>query len=507
MRSTFFGFETAKRGLSINQKGLDITGHNLTNINTAGYTRQRIDVVSLSMQGSGSKYPISSVSYSGMGANISGVSQMRDPFLDRRFREENSDMAYFNQSAAILSDIEGSLDEVAGTGLQNSINKLNEALSNFSANPDQATHANIVLTTTKNLVLNLKQYSEKLNDVMNQQKYDLEVSVNTINSSLKKVAELNKTIANEVFTTKEYQTGAYSPNELLDQRNLLLDQLSQYGDLNVQSEKDGTVTVKLNGRVCIQGSDCEQLMMSESSNNDSVSLNWLSDGEKLRDQNGSLKAYVDMINGSGVFAVESGENANYAKGVPYYKHGLDMIASALVNAFNSTIPDCDKQGTDHEHTQGENVQYKELLTTLVDGKVTAQNLQISQNWLDDVSYIIPPSCAVGGEKNNEHILNLKNKLTEDYDFVEFKGGVSEYINFYNGTIGQEKSYYSNRLTTTASVVESLGDSRDAISGVSTDEEGTNLMLFDKAYKALGRLMTTMDEALDVLINKTGTVGR
>ncbi|MEG2144684.1 MAG: flagellar hook-associated protein FlgK, partial [Oscillospiraceae bacterium] len=451
-----------------------------------------------------SRYPVNGVVYGGMGANVTGVGQIRDPFLDRRFREENSDLAYFDQSTAIMDDIEGSLDEVAGSGLQNALNKLNEALSNFSSNPDQATHANIVLTTTKNLVLNLKQYSAKLDDVANQQKYDLQVSVDSLNSSLSKIAALNKTIKDETATIKEYQTGAYGPNELMDERNLLLDKISKYGDLNVQPNEDGTVTVKLNGKEVVKDDKFEQARLTTSKDSGDVSLKWASDGKEMVLDNGSLKAYVDMINGAGFAA--KGKAANFTKGIPYYKQGLDRIAGALVKAFNNSIPDCHTEG-EHVHDDKTPKEFKELLTYKVDGNPTAAGLEVSKEWVDNISFIIPPPCVVDGAKNNAHILELKDALTRDFDFNEFKGGVSEYINFYNGTIGQEKSYYQNRLVTAASVVTNLNDTKDSVSGVNMDEEGANLMLYDKAYKALGRLMTTMDEALDMIINRMGTVGR
>ena len=93
-RPTFLGFESGRKGLAVAQKGLDITGQNLMNINTPGYTRQRVDQVSVSAYGHNSRYGGTKVDFAGQGVDITGIYQTRNAFLDRRFREEYSDTSY-----------------------------------------------------------------------------------------------------------------------------------------------------------------------------------------------------------------------------------------------------------------------------------------------------------------------------------------------------------------------------------------------------------------------------
>jgi len=496
------GFETAKRGLMANQKGLDITGHNLTNVNTRGYTRQRVDFVSVTMSGQNSRYPVNQAAFAGQGVNVNGVSQIRNAFLDKRFREECGDVGYYDQSAAILSDVELALDEIQGTGLQGAMKSITEALQNFSSNADQVTHANIVLTSVKNLTQILHQFDTKLNNIAEQQKFDLNVAVNDVNSILTRIANLNKTISDEVFTNSEYTNEYYGPNELLDERNLLLDELSTYGALTVYPNKDGSVKVEFNGKTVVEGSTYDTLELHAGN---TVSLTWQSSGKKADLPTGSLKAYVNMLNGRGTAA--TGEE-NFSKGIPYFKDKIDAFAQQFARLFNQTVPDCDDAGTPgHDPHDPTGTRFKALLQGGADGTITAGSLTVTDVWNDNPGYIIPPGCVSGGEKNNPHILALKNRFNEKISFGEFEGTFGEYVNFYNTTIGQEATFYSTRLKATAAIADNLLDNRDAISGVSPDEEGTNLMLYDKAYKAIGRLMTVMDEALDVLINRTGMVGR
>ena len=111
MRPTFLGFEAGRKGLAVAQKGLDITGHNLMNAATPGYTRQRIDQVSVSTYGMSTRMANNYISMTGQGVNITGVAQIRDPILDRRFREEFADSQYYQTKSDIFSDLATVVDE------------------------------------------------------------------------------------------------------------------------------------------------------------------------------------------------------------------------------------------------------------------------------------------------------------------------------------------------------------------------------------------------------------
>ena len=165
LRPTFLGFETAKRGLTAAQKGLDISGQNLTNWDSAGYTRQRITQVAIAPDSYRSRYVSSRTGVAGQGVDITGIGQVRDVFLDKRFREESGDVGYFTQSSSILGDIQAALNEYNpkdDTGLRGCLMSMSNALQEFSINAYSETHANIVATEFKNLTQTLQQISSKL---------------------------------------------------------------------------------------------------------------------------------------------------------------------------------------------------------------------------------------------------------------------------------------------------------------------------------------------------------
>lgn len=515
MRPTFLGFETAKRGINVSQKALDITGNNMTNMNTPGYTRQRVDVVSIAPSSYRTRFAASRTDIAGQGANVNGVSQTRDSFLDKRFRDEYGDFGYYDQYASIMSDIEMALDEVeTDTGLKNGIAELVKSLNNFSANADSETHANIVATNFKNIVQVLNSFNNKLQNAAEQQKYNLEVSVDSVNTTLEKIASLNKAIAEDIGATGYPRNEYYGSNELLDQRNLLLDELAQYGDTEVTQQHDGTVTVKMNGHLAVEGKTSQSMRYSKN-NDGTVGIFWSDSGKPVELTTGGLKASVDLINGRGPGVRNSNESLE--KGFLYFHDQINTFANTLVQTMNNIIPKLDADGNPMMN-DGKPV-YKELLAAKIqqadgtilitgDALVTASNITISEELAKSSNYLIYKK----GDRKSDYPLMMANALNKNSISFRTQGGTfngtfEDFVNNYVGEYGSASAFNQDRMTASSAIADDLLNRRDQISGVSRDEEGTNMMMYQKSFQAAARLMTTLDEALDVLINRTGMVGR
>ncbi len=501
MRSTFVGFETARKGLAANQLGIDITGNNISNVSTEGYTRQRVDTSSVALSSLDSRYTLNQAAFSGQGVQIDGVSQIRDSFLDKRYRDEMCEVGYYDQASLIMSDIETALDEVDSEGIKEALADFSSALQSLNGNADQVSYANILLTASKSLTQIVMQFDAKLDTILLQQKFDLDIAVDEVNSALEQVAILNQSICAEIYSTGGSGNDPYGPNELLDKRNLLLDRLSSYGAVTVTAEADGAVSVDFNGQNAIRGSWCDRLNLSDTAEG-TISIGWQSTGEQTAMNTGSLKAYQDMINGRGEGA--TGPYESHEQGILYYKDRLNGFVQTFAEAFNHTIeiaaPDGSPGGITATGT------YKVLFEAADGGVINASNMRVSAEWSAQPDYIIR-NVVCSGESDNGHILKMISLMDKKVDFDDFHGTFEEYVNSYNITIGQQKNLYATRLEATAAVAEDILDRRDSVSGVSIDEEGTNLMMYQKAYNAMARMMTAMDEALDTLINKTGIVGR
>ena len=344
IRPTFLGFETAKKGINTAQKGLDITGHNLTNWDSVGYTRQRITQVSVAPDSFRNRYSSSKVGGAGQGVDITGVAQIRDVYLDKRFRDESADVGYYDQSTTILRDIQAALNEynpTTDTGLRASIMAMSDALQSFSTHAYSETHANIVLSSFKNLTQTLQQISSKLESARNQQIYDLEVSVQEVNIKLQKIAELNKAILDDASSIQ--YNPYFGPNELYDERNQLLDELSKYADIHYTSNVDGTINVEVNGQMAVTGTKYDKMEMTQSKETGVVGLRWISTNKPVELTAGSLKASTDYINGRGPNLRNPGESTE--RGFLYYKDQLNDFAQTLANVANSIIPETDANGS------------------------------------------------------------------------------------------------------------------------------------------------------------------
>lgn len=477
MRSTFLGFETARKGLVANQKGLDVTGQNITNVNTEGYTRQRIDTVSVSSVTNSNIKPLGT-SAVGQGVLVTGVSQIRDKQLDLRFRSEMSETAYYDKTLSILDGVETVLNEL-GNGIQPALSGFVSSLQDLSIYPDQVTNANIVLSNAKSVTQLLRHYSSQLDQLRTQYNTDLDIDVNNTNTLINKITELNTAIKNELGqSTSEHDTS--NVNELLDKRNTLLDQLSQYGNISTQENPDGSIDVSFNEHVIISDKFSEQINLLTQTDG-SNRLVWQSTGDSVILDSGTLKASLDFIN----------SDSGSINGIPYYQKQLDLLANRFAEILNTAFVETD--GTP-----------KTLID--VDANNPAHSITINQTWLTKASYLID-NLKVNGNLDNTPILSIISKLEGKNTLGTFVGSLSDFVTSYVTTLGQDMSYYESRYEVSVSITEDIQNRRDSVSSVSLDEEGANLMLYDKAYKAVSRLMTAMDEFLDILINKTGLIGR
>lgn len=503
MRSTFMGFETATRGLMSSQKALDIVGNNVANVGVTGYTRQRVDLVSLSVNTRYSRYSSFGISsLMGQGSTVNGISQIRDSYLDKRFRDEYSDVGYYDSVSSILQDVEQSLSEIEPTTITSAITKLENAFAELQGEANEV-NASTVMTAARTLTQVFSQISTKLNNQWAQEQDQLGNSIGQVNSLLEQIAQLNGTIRDEITISYGGSYSTYGPNELFDQRNVLIDELSKYADISVKTNSDGTVTITMgdDNHVAVNGIEHDRLVMGKGKAEKSVTMSWKTSGEPTRFTTGALQGAYNMLNGRGIGASPSkGESLD--NGILYYMDKIDSFAKTLANAFNNVVPIVGADG----NPTGD---YKQLFSFGGDGEETAANITVNSQWLNDASYLITGIHKTGeGANDTTFAANLISLFSSKHDFGEFKGTFIEYVSFYtNSQLGTDIDYYNTCLETGEEVTEAVLNDISEVSGVSLDEEGIDMSQWTKAYNAMSRVMTAMDECLDKLINETGLVGR
>lgn len=516
MRPTFMGFESAKSAIFTNQKSLDIVGNNLANVNTAGYTRQRVERTAVAQSTFASRVTSNRIGLAGQGVEALGISQMRDAFLDKCFRDEYSKAAYHGQSANILSSIQSTLtdgnDITSSSGIQGAIEQLYSGLNQYINEPTLDSGANIVMSAFKNICQVLGQLDGQLKVVANQQIEDLKSSVSRVNEITSAIAHLNETISKDGAALNAGENEHFQSNELLDQRNLLLDELSSYGDIRVTGLSDGTVNVELGGHSVVNGSRSDFLTAHASADN-LVSVRWGTSGENIRLSGGSILADLHFINGRGNNVQSSDEST--AQGIPYYRDRLDTLAYGLASFANSSIPEYDPVTDEPKVDDKGKIVYKTLIgaatpsgATSSSGPITASNISLSTQWTQNGPgyFIYNRDESIEDYAQKMASILVEDKFTFQSYGESFTGTFAEYNVEMLGRLGTDLQYQQGRQEASAAVADDFLERRDEIAGVSQDEETADMLMYQKSYEAAARLMTILDEVLDVVINRMGRAG-
>lgn len=232
---TFGSFTQARLAIYAAQTGITVTGNNISNINTPGYTRQRLNQVSLYASGADRYYAEGDVR-TGQGALVKSLSQIRSPYLDIRYRTLNAQLGYADGRLDVLNEIQQILDEVGagdeskgegGFGILGlEFEKLAEAFENLVDQTGHQEYDNTVRQIAKNLISKLNSYANKLEEVRNNTVAKLEQNVDKVNEYLTTIRELNEEI-------RKSEIHGDPALELRDERNLQIDELSELIDIKV----------------------------------------------------------------------------------------------------------------------------------------------------------------------------------------------------------------------------------------------------------------------------------
>jgi len=254
--TTFGAFTTARLGIYAAQKALNVTGNNIANINTTGYTRQAVDQVSLRV-GATNHYASANGGVTGSGVLVTGMSQFRDPYLDIRYRNENSSVGAMDAKLGGLEELSNILDEVGkgsdgnkGEGIMAAqFQDLRDQLAKLTG--DQSTEdefLTLARSSADSLVKLMNNYAQRLGEVEKNQANGLQKDVSSVNDILKNIQTLNENIQkSEIYGD--------SALELRDQRNLKLDELSQYIKIDVTYEPVSVGAGKTVDKLVIKTSD------------------------------------------------------------------------------------------------------------------------------------------------------------------------------------------------------------------------------------------------------------
>ena len=499
IRPTFYGFEVGKSALAASQRSIDVTGQNIANINTPGYSRQRVN---LSAVGAGRlqwKYPLHPSQNVGFGVNINSITRVRDEFLDTRFRKEFGDNQRFDIIGNTLGQVETLVDEFVTENLDHIFNSFMNAFQNFQFNADEAEFASLTRGAALQLTRTLNKIAADLNLITNNTVKQLEIVKDGVNNIARSLDDINKEIR------IQHLLGPVS-NELLDQRDNLLDQLAGFGEVKVVKDESFGIWVyfgegDIGDDTNLPSSrETESLLVwgdqvghstldfaYDAESTDPVRLTWstnsISPGSDFITKTGQIFGYYEMINGIGD-GTESGDTLDLAtKGVPYFMNIINDFTSTFADAFNTL-----------------NALNGDLFVSNNGDPINALNIAMSEDWMNDNKYMVTTTDpAATGAARNDNILRFIDAIRRE--------DMQQYIGSLSSEIALEINYNDKRQAMSDMLLYSIDDFRESIKGVSEDEEAMNLARFQKSYNAAARYITALDEMLDIIVNRLGLVGR
>jgi flagellar hook-associated protein 1 FlgK len=471
--STFSGLNTATTALWAQQRGVDVTGQNIANVNTAGYSRQRADLQSVGGNTVPAMYARSSAV--GQGVNADSVIRIRDAFLERRAQDAHGLTAGLTVKEATYAQIEDTFREPGTTGLAQKLTDVWNSWGDVMNNPTDPGARSGVLQTTQTLVAGLRTANDTLDQQWAQDLDSLHTLVTNVNATAASIASLNAAI------TRATAAGMPS-NELADKRDALVLDLGDKIGATSSVAEDGTLRVAVGGATLVSGDTALGLAVAGSARPRDAGT----DGPRL-------------VTAPGGTAVRPGGTADglvtAMTGIlPSYQRQLDGLAQQLATRVNAV------------HQAGYDLTGARGGVLFDDGAggvtgITAATIHLA---IEDTSRLAAatlfPAAAGGspsGDNDNADAMYQLRLATDGVDATYRKMIVA---------LGVQASTATSDLTTQSAVTTQVDASRESVAGVNLDEEMTNMLQFQHAYQAAGRLVSVIDEMLDQLINRTGRVG-
>jgi flagellar hook-associated protein 1 FlgK len=452
--SSFYGLQTSLRGLMAQQRMLDTTSHNIANASTVGYSRQEAALAaSPALQIAAGSTASGSGAHLGSGVDVQSYRRIRDQFLDLQYRGQNTNLQEQTARASGLDSAELSLSEPGDDGLNAQLSKFWNAWSDLEKAPSDPAAKQALVEQAQSLGDSLASVRSPMTaaQTVAQAQYDDISRPASATDSGGQVAQIATELADLNTTISHFTTAGDIPNDLLDRRDELLDKLSGFGQISVEQLASGSQNVsfvdKVTGTTYPIVSD-----MTSTWGGPPAGDNWTPGG-----QMGGLLGIAQVPGGT----------------IDGYLGSLDTLADSIASSVNSAYGGS-------------------FFTT---GTPSAGTLQVDAALMADPTAVTSGSGAAGTNDIALAVSQLRGNASIDGAYKAFVAKVGSDVN------------EADRQQANAQVLtDSVEDRRNSVSGVSMDEEMTNMIRFQRAYQASSRAMSTMDDMLDVVINRTGKVG-
>lgn len=495
--SSFYGLEIAKTGLFLSRQALNLTGHNIANANTVGYSRQRFITSSIDPGSYMERFGAIKQGRVGGGVDVQTLDQIRNSFIDRELRREYSTFNELDIRAEALSYMESLFEETTDSSLSKAMANFFDSLNELTTDASSKELRTDVRQNAIALCETFNHYYTQLLELQKSQNDEIRTTVEEINNILTAIGDYNK----QIFA---YELSGEKANDLRDKRNLLLDSLSGLVNIEYYENSDGQLIVTVEGRELINHTTITKLYTVDDATGvvtgEPNFFNVYVEGttDLFEFSGGKLYAHIKMRDGNSADDI----------GIPRIIDSLDTLARSIAEEFNAihsegyTLPDGGPSLTGINFFDVPGGDYS---------LITARNLRLSDDILASVYNIAASDVPVDPSSGNPQAGNNKNALRlveltsrNDIDTVSnfesyFKNAIVE--------IAVESAHVQKLLDSQSSIVQNLENRKLSFSSVSIDEEMVEMIKWQHSFSAATRVINAIDEEMETLINRMGIVGR
>ncbi len=448
-----------KKALAVNEANIDITGHNIANINTPGYSRQRlIQEASAPMSDILGNY--------GSGVEMTRIERTRDQYLDRQYRDANTDLGYWEKSSAKLKELESAVGGPDQNSISTQLNLFFDNWESLANNPNSSIHKSNLVDQTKELVNSFHDLRNSLTNKKKEINDEIVANVGKINKITAELADLNARI-------KMSENENAPANDLRDRFDYLVDDLSKIANVTVQTKNsDGNTIIYLGSDLIVAYDEARMLSVDSSSDGeiDHSKVIWKDNFEEVNGlNNGELAGLINTRDNT----------------ITNYESMLDQLAVKLSEVVN----DIHKTGYDAQNPLGNG---KNFFKSDVTG---AADFNLSDEILYDFNNV---SVSESGEVGDNQIALQITDLRSSKAFSDNQS-LTEYLGSLLTQIGRDSDKAATNSENLGTTLKQVNNFRESVKGVSLNEESANLIKYQQTYQAAAKIISIADTMFSTII--------
>ncbi|NLN79470.1 MAG: flagellar hook-associated protein FlgK [Armatimonadetes bacterium] len=466
MAGTFFGINVAASGLAAQRAAMDVLSQNIAHASDPSYKRQRLVLSEGLPLAQAQEANGIGTAIIGSGVKAGAVQRVRDSLIERRLLISGQASAQYDFMNKTLRQLEAAIGEPSNNGFQSDLDAFWAAWSKVAGSPDSISIRGSLLDDAQAMCSRIQYIYHQMRSSIDDLNMTATNAVYNINQITQEIANINHQVAALPSNTME-------SNDLMNRRDALVQQLSTMAAVGQYGDDGGSFVLTLGGRVLVHGNRAQQLTTGVEPNGNR-SILWAEDGQKVTIQGGELKALQDLRETT----------------IPGYMDLLDNLAASLVEQVNSLhrtgITSTGEAGGDFFRAGS-----------------TAADISLDASIIDQPKLVAASSTADGEDSEIAWaIADLKDRVDASSGLT-INGLYRQLV----GAIGSDCATSAQQSTAHHLSYQQFLSQQQSISGVSLDEEMTNMIKFQQSYNASSRVLTVMDDMLSTLIERTGTVGR